>query len=268
VSEPHGGPEYFGSEVRHARLHAGLKQKDLATSTCYAPSYVGMVENGERLGSAEFARGCDEVFNTSGFFARLRERLSQRGHPEWFVPYVRLEATATSILDYSATLIMGMLQTPEYADALFRAVNPRDDVEVTKEKIQARMERHAVMVGENPPLLWVILNEACLWRVVGGPETLREQLGHLLEEAESPHITLQVLPFSTGAPPSTSSFTLLTFEDDPTVVYAETTLGGQVVDSPKDVANAVEKYDRLRADALSPEDSIALIPKAIEELSR
>jgi transcriptional regulator with XRE-family HTH domain len=268
LPEPYGGPEYFGSEVRHARLHSGLTQKDLAARTNYGSSYVGMVENGERLGSADFAHGCDKIFDTSGYFARLRERLSERGHPEWFVPYIQYESTATQILDYSANLVMGILQTPAYARALFRAAYPRDELELTDEKVETRMRRREVLQREGPPLLWVILDEGCLCRVVGSPDVMREQLSYLMKQAESPHIALQVLPFASGAPTATESFTVLKFEGEPTVVYADTPLSGLVYDSPKDVSNALEKYERLRADALSPEDSIAMICKAIEELYR
>jgi transcriptional regulator with XRE-family HTH domain len=266
VPELNGGPEFFGTEVRHARLHTGLTQKDLAARTNYGSSYVGMVENGERLGSADFARGCDQVFHTSGYFARLRDRLSHRGHPEWFVPYVQYESTATEIHDYSVDLVMGLLQTPAYARVLFRASNPRDSQDVTDEKVETRMRRREVLRRESPPLLWAILNESCLRRIVGDPEIMGAQLTHLLEQATSPHITLQILPFASGAPAAADSFTLLKFEDEPAVVYAETPMSGHVYDSPKDVANALGKYDRLRADALSPEDSIAMIRKAIEEL--
>ncbi|WP_413799896.1 Scr1 family TA system antitoxin-like transcriptional regulator [Streptomyces iranensis] len=92
------------------------------------------------------------------------------------------------------------------------------------------------------------------------------QLEYLLMAAASPHITLQVLPFSAGAPAaSTKPFTLLRFPDAPTVLYTETRVGGRMHDSPRTVASALDDYDLLRAHALSPDRSLALIKTLAKE---
>ncbi|MDB1086335.1 helix-turn-helix transcriptional regulator [Streptomyces sp. ACA25] len=262
---PADGAAYFGSEVRHAREHLGMTQGELGERTQYSASAVGLFESGEQLATAEFAAGCDQVFATSGFFSRLRGRVSRRGHPDWFVPYLWLEAQAVSIQNYSAGLIMGALQTPAYAQAVLRAALPRAEEELIKEKVQARMQRREVLKKRDPPLLWAILDESCLRRPVGGPLVMREQLGHLMREAESPHVTLQVLPFGSGAPASHTSFGLLTFADEPGILYEESLSGGRVIDSSAKVAEATATYERLRADALSPDDSLAFIRLAMEE---
>ncbi|MGW5689428.1 DUF5753 domain-containing protein [Streptomyces asiaticus] len=111
-------------------------------------------------------------------------------------------------------------------------------------------------------------NEACLRTAVGGPEAMAAQLAHLLKEAESPHLTLQVLPFAVGASPAAESFTVLTFDEGPNVAYADTAIAGQLIDSPEAVANATATYDRLRAAALHPERSLSMIRSAMEEYTR
>ncbi|MFC5720013.1 helix-turn-helix transcriptional regulator [Streptomyces gamaensis] len=265
---PHNGAGYLGVEVRAWRTGNGMSQRELGEKAMYGQQYVAKVEAGERLASPEFAATCDQVFGTPGTFARLRERAARRGYPDWFEPYVRLEQRAAEILAYSANLVMGMLQTEAYAHAVFRKARPRDELKVTDERVARRLRRHRVMEGENPPLLWVVLGEACLRQLVGGPAVMHEQLGHLIQEAESPHITLQVLPFSSGAPASHMSFVVLRFgADEPGVLYVENPVSGQVIDSPSTVANAEATYDRLRADALSPEASLSLIHRVREEWS-
>ncbi|GAA0389071.1 helix-turn-helix transcriptional regulator [Streptomyces luteireticuli] len=258
----------YGTEVREWRLLRGLSQRELGAGARYGQSYVAMIESGDRIGSPEFATHCDEVFGTPGTFLRLWKRASRRGHPEWFLPYLELEARATQILDFSSYLVLGMLQTEKYAHALFRASAPREDLDVTAEKVAALVRRRDVLDREAPPLVWVILDESCLRRTVGSPSTTREQLAHLLELSESPHITLQVLPFDTGAPPAGESFTLLKFEEQPTALYTEAQGMGRVIDSATHVMTAEEIYERLRADALSPENSINELRKAMEELPR
>ncbi|KNB53393.1 helix-turn-helix domain-containing protein [Streptomyces caatingaensis] len=259
------GSEY-GTEVREWRLSRGLSQRELGAGARYGQSYVAMVESGDRIGSPEFAAHCDEVFGTPGTFMRLWKRASRRGHPEWFLPYLELEARATEILDFSSYLVNGILQTEKYAHSLFRAAYPRDELATTAEKVAARLRRRDVLDKDRPPLLWMILDESCLRRTVGGSAIMREQAAHLMDAAESPHVTLQLLPFNTGAPPTGESFTLLKFEDSPNVLYTEAQGMGRVIDSSAKVARAGELYDRLRADALSPEESLSQLRKSMEEL--
>ncbi|TMU90928.1 helix-turn-helix transcriptional regulator [Streptomyces sp. DASNCL29] len=266
--EPSSGAAFLGAEVRTWRLQAELSHRELGLKANYGQQYVAKVEAGERLASPEFADACDRVFGTPGLFARLRKRASQHGYPDWFVPYVQLERQAAGISNYSATLIMGMLQTPEYARAVFRSAHPWDTVDQIDTRVARRSQRQEVMERDVPPLLWCVLSEACLRTKVGGKEGMRAQLAHLLAEAESPHITLQVLPFTAGAPPVPGSFTLLTFDDEPSIVYADTAMAGQTIDSPAEVELATARYDRIRASALSPDDSLAVIRRLMEDYTR
>ncbi|MGA6154959.1 helix-turn-helix domain-containing protein [Stenotrophomonas sp. NPDC087984] len=266
--EPSSGAAFLGAEVRTWRMQAELSQRELGLKANYGQQYVAKVEAGERLASPEFADACDRVFCTPGTFARLRKRASQHGYPDWFIPYVQLERQATGISDYSATLIMGMLQTPEYAREVFQAVDPRKSANKIDELIDGRLRRREVMEKDTPPLLWCVLHEACLRTEVGGAEVMAAQLAHLLKEAESPHITLQVLPFAVGAPPAPESFTLLTFEEGPPVAYVDTVTSGHLIDSAETVAYASATYDRLRAAALHPDQSLSMIRRVMEEYTR
>ncbi|KRV48471.1 DNA-binding protein [Wenjunlia vitaminophila] len=263
-STPLDGAAFLGQEVRYARERAGLTQQELADETCYDRTYVSRVEGGSRLASERFAAACDRAFQTSGYFARLRGRVSEQGHPEWFVPYLRLEQEAAAICDYSNAFVMGIVQTPAYAEAVFRATHPREDAEQIRARVDARMHRHDILDRPTPPLLWVVLHEATLRTVVGGPEVMRDQLRRLVAETESPHVTIQVFPFRAGAPASHVPFTLLRQDDGATVAYSETLVTGHVTDSATSVVDAQAAYDRLRATALSPEDSLAFIREALE----
>jgi transcriptional regulator with XRE-family HTH domain len=255
---------HFGVEVREARKGRKITQKQLGRSAGkYSESYVSKVEAGALMCSEKFASGCDLVFDSNGLFERLRDRIIKRGHPSWFRPYARLEEEAVSILDYSASLIMGLLQTAEYAEAVFRAQNARMSRDEIDAKVASRLQRREVMARENPPLLWVVLHESCLRTRVGSDRVMSEQLKHVLSEAESPHITVQVLPFS-ATPPAADSLTLLTFADRSTMAYADTLMYGQMTDELEVVTLVDEVYDRLRAESLPPAESIALISEYLE----
>ncbi|MGP3968386.1 helix-turn-helix domain-containing protein [Streptomyces sp. 6N223] len=262
-------PPVFGNEVREVRTDKNMTQKHVANGTGYSEAYVCKVESGQQFPSEAFAKGCDKVFATSGVFERLRQRILDDESPSWFEPYLNHEGKASHIMVYSATLVAGMLQTEDYARAVFRSSNPRDDAAVIDGKVKNRLRRREVFQWENPPLLWCILHEACLRTVVGGNEVMAGQLEHLLTSAESPHIEIQVMPFAAGAPAAwMRPFILLRFKNASTLLYTENQLGGKLAYSPERVAAASDDYDRLRAHALSPDQSLSLIKTVLEEYRR
>ncbi|WP_432048695.1 helix-turn-helix domain-containing protein [Streptomyces asiaticus] len=258
----------FGRDVKQVRLARKLTQKRLGLAAGYSEAYVSRVEAGKLLPrpSDKFAKGCDIAFGTGELFAGMLRRIDEGDHPSWFTPYLNLERKASRVLDYSANLVLGILQTKDYAGAVFRSSHPREEAEVVEGKVAARLRRREVFESDAPPFLWVILHEACLRTVVGGADVMAGQLEYLLTAAESPHIKLQVMPFSAGAPAAHAKpFTLLRFTDAPTVLYTETRVGGRMHDSAQTVAAALDDYDLLRAHALSPDRSLALIKTLVKE---
>jgi transcriptional regulator with XRE-family HTH domain len=262
-------PSIFGIEAKAVRLGKGLTQKHVSLGTGYSEAYVSKVEAGQQFPSERYAQGCDKVFGTSGMFERLRQRILDEESPAWFEPYLKHERGASHIMDYSATLVMGILQTEDYARAVFEAAHPRAASDVIDGKVAKRLSRRKVMERKDPPLLWVIFHEACLRTVVGGDAVMAGQLAHLLASAESPDVELQVLPYAAGVVNAHMlPFILLRFRKSPTLHYAETPLGGRLAYAPETVGAAVDDYDRLRANALSPADSLVLIETVMKEYRR
>ncbi|WP_411121459.1 helix-turn-helix domain-containing protein [Streptomyces sp. x-19] len=263
MSDPMSPAVEFGLEIKYAREARGWSQTRLAFKLCCKQPYVSKTENGH-LPSAQFAEQCDKVFGTPGTYARMRQRAADAGNPVWFIPYLELEREAAVICDYSNAFVMGILQTPEYAEAVFRSARPDDSAAKIKQRVEDRLRRRELFDGPHPPSLWVILHESVLWSAVGGPEVMRGQLEHLLAVSDSPRITLQVLSFSAGTPSRGVAFNLLTQQDGTEVLYEETYQRGQVDDSAEAVAEARAAYERLRADALSPADSLSFIRNVME----
>ncbi|MFI9081402.1 Scr1 family TA system antitoxin-like transcriptional regulator [Streptomyces sioyaensis] len=258
----------FGRDVRQVRLARKLTQKHLGKATGYSEGYVSKVESGTMLPrpSEKFAKGCDTVFGTGELFAGLLRRIDEGDHPSWFVPYLNLERKASRILDYSTNVVKGLLQTEEYAWAIFQGYFSRENEEAIEAKVAARLRRREVFELDTPPFLWTIVHEACLRTVVGGAEVMAGQLEYLLTAAASPHIKLQVMPFSAGAPAASSRpFTVLRFTDSPTVLYTETRVGARMHDSAQTVDAALDDYDLLRAHALSPDRSVTLLKTLLKE---
>ncbi|MEU9334926.1 helix-turn-helix transcriptional regulator [Streptomyces sp. NPDC048290] len=267
--EPKNAAAYFGREVKALRECMGLSQEAFAELLHYTQAQVSKVENGLVLASSAFTDAMDRAAGTPGVYRRLRNKLAKQGHPDWFVPYITLEESASAVTDYSCTFLMGLLQTPEYAAAVISAAFPRESKDQIKERVELRMRRQAVLENDDPPLLWVIINEAVLRTLVGGASVMAGQLEHLRVLGCSPHVTLQVLPYSAGAAPSHLPFTLLSLNEKPHAVYTETpTHGGHMDETPHIVGAAVTMFDRLRMAALSEHESLALMGATMEELAR
>ncbi|MEV1009173.1 helix-turn-helix transcriptional regulator [Streptomyces sp. NPDC049881] len=250
----------FGADVRTVRLGRNLTQKHLGKAAGYTESYVSQVESGKLSPSAAFAAGCDKAFGTNGLFALMRQRMEEGDHPQQFMPYVQLERTASGILDFSTTAIVGLFQTPEYAHAIFRAGHPSAPEEVIQEKVAARIKRREVLDQDRPPALWAVLHEACTRAHVGGPAVMAEQLAYILRTAERPGIDVQVIPNSAGeAGVHSSPFTLLTFDGEPSILYTEDPQGGRVCRVSSVVESQMRHYERLMAHARPPGESLAII---------
>ncbi|WP_236572873.1 helix-turn-helix domain-containing protein [Streptomyces sp. GS7] len=256
----------FGRDVKRVRLGRNLTQKHLGQAAGYSYAYVSMVESGKVKASEKFADGCDLAFGTNGLFAGMLRRIDEGDHPSWFLPYLNLERKASRILTYETNLVTGIVQTEDYARAVFRVANPGASAEGIEDKVAARLRRREVFEQDAPPRLWAILHEACLRTVVGSAEVMAGQLDYLLAVATSPHVALQVMPFSAGIPAtSTMPFIVLRFSDSPTVLYTETRVGGRMHDSAQTVDAALDDYDLLRAHALAPDQSLALIKNLLKE---
>jgi Domain of unknown function (DUF5753) len=146
--------------------------------------------------------------------------------PEWFSLYVELEPAAATIRKYEAKLVPGLLQTRDYARAIYRAEQPdADDAEIER-RVAVRLERQTIFDRPEPPRLHAVLNEAVALRTVGGSEVMNAQLTKLRELAERPEITIDILPLRAGAHAAMNgSFAILDFahpEEDPPVAYVET----------------------------------------------
>ncbi|MGW2367099.1 helix-turn-helix domain-containing protein [Streptomyces sp. NPDC001667] len=267
MSDESGSPESpvgtFGAEIKYAREARGWSQAVLAEKLCFRQPYVSKVETGQQLASAQFAEQCDKVFGTPGVYARMRQRAADAGNPAWMIPYLQLEREAADVCDYSPVLVTGILQIPEYAEAVYRAARPGDATPQINQRVEDRMRRREVFDGPKPPSFWVILHEAVLWSGLGGAGVMLRQLQHLVAVSEHPHITVQVLPFG-GAPPRGTPFILLRQQDGTEVLYAESYVQGQVYDRAEAVAEARATYDRLRANALSLDGSLSLIRHVME----
>ncbi|MCP3819494.1 helix-turn-helix domain-containing protein [Streptomyces sp. A3M-1-3] len=191
------------------------------------------------------------------------------GVPPWFSVYVGLEQDASSLRQYQCEFVPGLIQTAEYAAELHRASNQLSAADLER-AVNVRMERQALLTGEAPPDLWVIVHESVLRHIIGDSKLMLAQLEHMLAVGGLKNVTLQVLPFNAGTYPATGAFTLLSFpeQEDPDVVYRDGLTDAMYLETPDDVGQYTKAFDNLRAIASSPPRSTLLIKRVLEEFSR
>ncbi|PLW74150.1 helix-turn-helix domain-containing protein [Streptomyces sp. SCUT-3] len=254
---------FFGAELRRLREAAGLTQKQLGEVIYCTGSLVGQIETARKPPTREFTERADAGLGAEGALLRLWPLVSRNSLPPWFREFAELEATATTICTFQSQLVHGLLQTEEYARAVFSSYRPQN----LEQKVTARMERQRILQRADPPVLWLVLDEAVLRRPVGGAGVMYAQLARLLECLSHPLVHVQVLPAAVGEHPGLlGSFTVLTFDDTPDIAYSESYEAGQVIINPQAVKARSLRYDLLRATALSPQDSADLIADAMEDL--
>ncbi|MFE6687065.1 Scr1 family TA system antitoxin-like transcriptional regulator [Streptomyces sp. NPDC057743] len=257
--------EKYGEELRIRRVAAGLTQEELSEIVVCSPTLISHFEAGRRLPKPDDARRIDQALKTDGFFLRWLEDLESK-YVDHFAAVAELEQQATLIQYFALTLIPGVLQTDEYASALFRSYWPNYTAEELDEFIVTRTKRRRILDGPMRPVAWTLLDEAVLRRCVGGPQAMAEQLRRVADLAESGRLRLHVLPFDVGAHALQQSLlTLMSFEDSAPVAYVEGFVTGNLMDDPALVSASQTAYALALGDALSQQESIALVRAAAEE---
>ena len=190
--------------------------------------------------------------NQPGWWRRYNDVM-----PNWFQDFVGLEESASLIQGFELQFVPGLLQTEEYALAVATRGRPEYVPEDVRKRIALRMERQKILAGVRPPSLWVVLDESVLHRPIGGRQVHRAQLEHLLEMAERPNITVQVVPNQLSGYAAEHPFTILRFAEPelPHVVYVEHMSGALYLDGLAEIEVYSRAMDRLMVDAETPDRS-------------
>jgi hypothetical protein len=189
--------------------------------------------------------------------------------PAWFRAYVDLESAASLIRTYEGQYIPGLLQTDDYIRAVVQGAHLTDTSDDVGRRVRLRMARQTLLTRDHPPRLWAVLDEAALRRPVGGPEVMRGQLERLLEATKLANVTLQVLPFATGAHPAMAgAFSVLRFGDQelPDVVYLEHLTGASYLEKRDEVERYLDIMELLCLQAEPPARTVDLLQQILEEL--
>jgi transcriptional regulator with XRE-family HTH domain len=189
--------------------------------------------------------------------------------PHWFEPYISLEAAASVIRNYEVQFVPGLLQTEGYAREVIRLGYPSITDHELSRRVELRMGRQRLLSRPSPPRLWAALDEAVLRRPIGGPGVMRGQVAHLIEMADDPAVTVQIVPFSVGGHSAAGGpFAILRFAEPELsdVVYLEQLTSALYLEKPAEVDRYLEVIERLCVQAETAADSVKLLQQIHDDL--
>lgn len=242
VTRAAAGWEIRGSESKISRMELGrvsFKERDVADLL----TLYGVTDEEQRNVLLQLVKEA----NRPGWWHRYNDLL-----PDWYQPYLGLEAAASRIRTYEVQFVPGLLQTADYARAVIQigyGHAPRDEVE---RRVGLRMERKRILARHDPPHLWAVVDEAALRRPIGGAGVMRDQLLELIEVTKRPNIRLQVVPFRAGGHAAAGgAFSVLRFPERelPDIIYLEQLTSALYLDKRDDVEQYVAAMERLCIEA-------------------
>lgn len=263
----------LGKMLKLLRERKGLTQKEFGELVGYGPDAISAMERGVRTIRPEVLEKADELLDAGGLFKEaipeVREAMSRvrTRHPEWYRSYAALEAEAVELHFYANQAMPGLLQTEDYAFAVFRQRRPFLSEETIEKRVTDRLSRQQVFDRWPPPVVSYVLEEVLLDRPIGGSGVFKGQLENLLRVGAMRNVEIQVMPTHREEHPNLdSAFNLLTPKAHGQVAYTEAQGHPRLITDQEEVRKIVDRYGFMRALALNPMESRTLIEGKLEEL--
>lgn len=249
-----------GRQIKAWREAAGMRAAEFGAALGYGEDLVYKVEGGRRIPRPEFLDGADDLVGAGGKLASMKRDLAEVRYPKKIRELAKMEARAVEMELYSNHNIHGLLQTPEYARALFEMRRPAYSEEEVERVLAARMARQRIFERSPAPTLSFVQEEVTLRRPIGGTLVLRRQLERLLEIGQLRNIEIQVMPTSCEDHAGMDGgVEVLKFEDGTAVGRSDGAFAGRPVFDPKQLRVLELRCGMIRAQALPPGESLAFI---------
>jgi transcriptional regulator with XRE-family HTH domain len=275
---PTVGQRRLARALRRLRANAGLTIDHVAEKLELSPSTISRIETAQASVRRPDVREMLDIYGVTGGQAdQLLQLVEESRQRPWWqeyrdlpsAPLADLEGEAASISQYSALLVPGLLQTEAYASAVLQTVRSDDRPEAIQRRLQLRMERQELLTDQRLPEYRVVLDEGLLRRTVGGTEVMHAQIERLIDASALPNVTLQLLPFATGAHPGMDGeFTICSYQEpeDPDVVYIENAGGEAFIEDPAVTRRYKSIFENLRAAALDSAKSVQALTDISQSL--
>ncbi|WP_309246894.1 MULTISPECIES: helix-turn-helix domain-containing protein [Streptomyces] len=255
-----------GRQLRLRREAAGLKAAEFGRLIGYGDDLVYKVEAGKRIPRPEYLDKADKVLGANGLIAAMKKDVEEVRYPKKVRDLARMEARAVELLAYGDHNLHGLLQTEEYIRALFAMRQPAYSTDEIERVVAGRMARQAIFDRSPAPMLSFVQEEVTLRRPLGGRMALRRQLERLLQLGQLRNVVIQVMPTHCEEHAGMHGETqVLKFADGTAVGRSEGAFGGRPTSDPKQLRVLELRYGMIRAQALTPRESLAFIEQVLGE---
>lgn len=264
ANKPKKNPSWhvIGAMLGHLRRGAGYTQSSLAERLCVHEETIASIEQGRRPLKRDLAEHLDQLLGTKGALAVAVTQIPEKErYPLFAQDFMEQEQKALTRLSYETQVVPGLLQTEDYARAVFGCLFPPLSEEEVEEWVSARLDRQQLFAREPwPPMMNYILEEVILYRPIASPSVLREQIRQLRRCAELPFLGLQIMPTSRRSHAGLDGpMVLLESPEHEQLAYMEGQSVSVLLDDPDRVSVLQQKYGMLRSQALTPEESMGLL---------
>ncbi|MFF7143068.1 helix-turn-helix domain-containing protein [Streptomyces nodosus] len=256
----------FGRQLKRFRLRAGLERAELGARTGYSVSTIAAYEQGRRVPPPRFIDAADELLDAGGVLQEMKEEVARAQYPAFFRDAARLEAEAVELHAYDTHVVKGLLQTQDYARAVFAMRRPLLDEETIEQRVAARMRRQEIFSRWPAPLMSFVIEESALRRPIGGADVHRGQLEQILMIGQNRNVEIQVMPLHREDHAGLAGpFTLIETTTGRRIAYAEVQKSSYLYTERTPVRELEAQYGIIRAQALTPRESMAYIEGLLGE---
>ncbi|OIJ97245.1 transcriptional regulator [Streptomyces sp. MUSC 14] len=255
-----------GRQLKLRRESAGMKAGEFGKAIGYGEDLVYKVEGGKRIPQPGYLDNADRVLGAGGLVSAMKADVAKVRYPKKVRALAELEAKAVEIALYESHIIAGLLQTREHARAVIGAAQPPYSPDDVERMVSARLARQSIFERSPSPALSFVLEEGVLRRPIGGTMVWRQQLERLLEVGRLHNVVLQVMPMNCDTHSGLDGrIELLKFADGAAVGRSDGPFNGRPITEPKDLRILELRYGTIRAQALSPRESLAFIEQLLGE---
>ncbi|WP_328536208.1 helix-turn-helix domain-containing protein [Streptomyces sp. NBC_00344] len=256
----------FGRQLKCFRLRAGLERREFGDRLGYSVSTIAAYEQGRRVPPPEAIDQADELLDAGGVLKEMKEEVARTQFPAFFRDAARLEGEAVELHVYDTHVVNGLLQTEDYARAVFRLWRPLLEQELIDERITARMARQAIFARRPRPHLSFVIEEAVLRRRIGGDRVWRGQLEQIILMGQERNVDIQVMPLCLGDHAGLGGpFTLMETKEGRRIAYTEVQSDSRLHTERNRVRELEATYGTVRAQAKTPQESLALVEELLGE---
>ncbi|MEW2620034.1 helix-turn-helix transcriptional regulator [Streptomyces sp. NPDC048106] len=261
-----GIPLVFGRVLKRLRVQAALERAELGRRTGYSAATITSYEVGRRIPNGKFIRQADEVLGAGGLLIDFVEDMERAQYPAFFRDAAALEKQAVALHVFAVQAVPGLLQTEDYARAVFTMWRPVLSAETIEQRVTARLARQEIFARQPAPTVTFVLEESVLCRQLGGLVTWRGQLEQILLDSQRRNVEIQVMPNDREEHGALDGpFTLIETTKGRRIAYVEAHKHSRLFTDRSTVREAEEQYGLLRAQSLTPRQSVAFVEKLLGE---